>query len=312
MEDVCDGVDTLRVIETCAATDPTNDADVATCGNVDISGNDMCDADGNTDFTGAFLCDEQACDAWLVCTYTAAIQVVSVQSCTATDLDACAAVETDAMCYNTCVAATPGCDSTCQAACEADCVRDTTQTLCYAAGQCTYVADDPYTIMIDDTCKASAELICEAVALTGGDKATCEGAGRCTYKPADCSDGSDEGWTTCAGHGAYNQAAMDTLGMGGTIADYGVVPSPFVVSEVSAQLSVTTDGGENEMISVYWSPEPSQHRLKVSRHFTALGGFSLQVRTKKRLLEAFCLSLCVISVRSELIILSRQAEDTKT
>ena len=46
------------------------------------------------------------------------------------------------------------------------------------------------------------------------------------------------------------------------------------------------------MISVYWSPEPSQHRLKVSRHFTVLGGFSLQVRTKKRLLQRL-LFVCV-------------------
>ena len=235
----------------------------------------MCDAAGNVDALGTFLCDEQHCNSWAVCTYTAGIQVVTVQqSCVATDLDACAAVETDARCYAAC--ATVPCDSTCKATCEADCVRSTTRTLCEAAGQCTYEADDPNTIMIiDDTCKASSKPVCEAVAQNGGDKATCESAGYCTYKPTDCSDGSDEGWATCAGHGAYTQVAMNALGMGGLIADYGVVPNPYVVSDVSAKLSLTNNG-DNEMITVFWSPEPAKHRLRVSRHFTAHGGLNLQ------------------------------------
>ena len=58
MADVCDGVETLRVIESCVATDPTNANHVATCNNVNIRGNAMCDANGNIDaLTGAFLCD---------------------------------------------------------------------------------------------------------------------------------------------------------------------------------------------------------------------------------------------------------------
>lgn len=288
MADVCDGVETLRVIESCVATDPTNANHVATCNNVNIRGNAMCDANGNIDaLTGAFLCDEQACNSWLVCTYTAGVHVVTVQSCTATDLDACAAVQTDAICYTACHDACMlvNDDSTCDNTCETACVRPTTETLCEAAGQCVYTADDPYTIMIDDTCTASSEQACLAVAQIGGDKATCESAGYCTYKPADCSDGSDEGWATCAGYGAYTQAAMDALGMGGLVSDYGVVPTPYVVSEVSAKLSLTTDSGENEMMSVYWSPQPAKHRLRVSRHLVADGAFNVQSTITKSVMK---------------------------
>ena len=276
MADVCDGVDALKIVEACAATDPNNAGHVGTCGNVNIAGTDMCDAGGNVQiFGGTFICDEQACDAWSVCTYTAGVQVVTVQSCAASDLDACVAMDTDTDCYATCVAATPGCNPACQAACQTACVRASTQALCNAAGACTYTADDPNTLQIDDTCVASDKLTCEAVWVTGGDKAACEGAGLCTYKPEDCGDGSDEGWVTCAGYGGYDQAAMTTLGMAGTIAGYGVVPSPFVVSEVSAELKLTTDDSANTMMTLVWSPTPASHQLKVSRHLNAIAGVAV-------------------------------------
>ena len=70
---------------------------------------------------------------------------------------------------------------------------------------------------------------------------------------------------------------MATLGMSGTVADYGVVSSPFVVSEVSAELKLTTDEGANTMFTLAWSPEGegNQHTFTVSRHFSAAAGITV-------------------------------------
>ena len=253
MVDVCDGVVELSIEESCVATDPSNAQHVSDCANVDISGSDA-------------VADEAACDAWLVCTYTAGVAVVTVQSCQATDENACAAVVMDA------VACAGAADP---AACVA--ARPNTAAECAAAGFCTYTPDDINTVQIDDTCIATHKALCEGIAFGGGDKTACENAGECTYKPADCSDGTDEGWATCAGYGAYTNSAMATLGMSGTVADYGVVSSPFVVSEVSAELKLTTDEGANTMFTLAWSPEGegNQHTFTVSRHFSAAAGITV-------------------------------------
>ena len=166
--------------ETCTATDPSIDADVATCSGYTLNGASGTCASGHCTYVGGTNCNALAGDCldtgdgqylgYYDCSYNTVTEVVSPFTCTTNGHGAgtigatkCAAATTA---LDTCVAISPTSQSDCAVG-GVGCMINTNEV-------CT--ATTP-TIATDVT-------LCAAIALDGI-AGTCTGAGACTHTPAN-------------------------------------------------------------------------------------------------------------------------------
>ena len=90
----------------------------------------------------------------------------------------------------------------------------------------------------------------------------------------DCADRSDEGWNVCAGYGAYTADALNATNASASLADFGVLRSPFAPRSRSDHPRLDITDGNLALASLYWNPDVDQQLFRISRHVTAAGFLS--------------------------------------